>query len=63
MKNDRNILSNRKIIIDIIRISHNNEDIVLTVVKLYDKEGKLINRANDVGYIKIKEKINFKNGK
>lgn len=42
---------------DIIRISHNNEDIVLTVVKLYDKEGKLINRANDVGYIKIKEKI------
>lgn len=42
---------------DIIRISHNNEDIVLTVVKLYDKEGKLINRANDVGYIKIKEKL------
>ena len=42
---------------DIIRISHNNEDIVLTVVKLYDKEGKLINRANDRGYIKIKEKL------
>ena len=42
---------------DIIRISHNNEDIVLTVVKLYDKEGKLINRANDIGYIKIKEKL------
>ncbi|WP_313568715.1 U32 family peptidase [Acetoanaerobium noterae] len=42
---------------DIIRVSHNNEDIVLTVVKLYDKEGKLINRANDIGYIKIKEKL------
>ena len=42
---------------DIIRISHNNEDVNLTVVKLYDKEGKLINRAEDVCYIKIKEKL------
>lgn len=42
---------------DIIRISHNNEDVVLTVVKLYDKEGNLINKADDVCYIKIKEKL------
>ncbi len=42
---------------DIIRISHNNEDINLTVVKLYDKEGNLINKADDVCYIKIKEKL------
>ena len=42
---------------DIIRISHNNEDVVLTVAKLYDKEGNLINRAERVGYIKIKEKL------
>ncbi len=42
---------------DIIRINHNNEDVVLTVVKLYDKEGNLINRADDVCYIKLKEKM------
>lgn len=42
---------------DIIRISHNNEDVNLTVVKLYDKDGNLINRADDVCYIKIKEKV------
>jgi len=42
---------------DTIRISHNNEDVVLTVVKLYDKEGDLINKADDVCYIKIKEKL------
>lgn len=42
---------------DIIRISHNNEDVNLTVVKLYDKDGNLINKAEDVCYIKIKEKI------
>ncbi len=42
---------------DIIRISHNNEDIVLTVAKLYDKAGSLINKADDVCYIKIKEKL------
>ena len=33
---------------DIIRISHNNEDVNLTVVKLYDKDGNLINKADDV---------------
>ncbi len=42
---------------DIIRISHDNEDVVLTVVKLYDRTGNLINKADDVCYIKIKEKI------
>jgi putative protease len=42
---------------DIIRISHNNEDVILTVVKLYDKEGNLINKADAICYIKIKEKL------
>ncbi len=42
---------------DIIRISHNNEDAILNVVKLYDKDGNLINKADDVCYIKIKEKL------
>jgi putative protease len=42
---------------DIIRISHNNEDIVLTVVKLFDKDSNLINKADQVCYIKIKEKL------
>ena len=42
---------------DIIRISHNNEDVNLTVVKLYDKDGNFINKAEDVCYIKIKEKM------
>lgn len=42
---------------DIIRISHNDEDVILNVVKLYDREGNLINKADDVCYIKIKEKI------
>lgn len=42
---------------DIIRISHNNEDVNLTVVKLYDQAGNLINKAEDICYIKIKEKL------
>lgn len=42
---------------DIIRISHNNEDVILSVVKLYDKDSNLINTADDVCYIKIKEKL------
>ena len=42
---------------DIIRISHSNEDIILNVVKLYDKDANLINKADDVCYIKIKEKL------
>lgn len=42
---------------DTIRISHNNEDVNLTVVKLYDKDGNLISKADAVCYIKIKEKV------
>ncbi len=42
---------------DIIRISHNDEDVILNVVKLYDKEDNLINRAESVCYIKVKEKL------
>ena len=42
---------------DIIRINHKNEDVILNVVKLYDKSGNLINKAEDVCYIKIKEKL------
>lgn len=42
---------------DIIRISHNNEDINLSVAKLYDQSGHLVNKAEDTCYIKIKEKV------
>ena len=42
---------------DIIRISHNKEDVNLTVVKLYDKDGNLVSKADDVCYIKVKEKL------
>ncbi|MEK5035525.1 U32 family peptidase [Paenibacillus sp. FSL R7-0302] len=42
---------------DTIRISHNNEDVNLTVAKLYNKDGDLINTAADVCYIKVKEKM------
>ncbi len=42
---------------DIIRISHNNEDVILNVVKLYDKDDNLINKADNFCYIKIKEKL------
>ena len=42
---------------DIIRISHNNEDVILNVAKLYDKDGNFINKADNVCYIKVKEKL------
>ena len=42
---------------DIIRIDHNNEDVNLSVVKLYDRDGKLMNKADEICYIKIKEKL------
>lgn len=42
---------------DMIRISHDNEDVNMAVVKLYNQEGDLINKAEDVCYIKIKEKL------
>lgn len=42
---------------DIIRIDHDNEDINLSVVKLYDRAGNLINKAEHRCFIKIKEKL------
>lgn len=42
---------------DIIRIDHDGEDVNLSVVKLYDRRGDLINKADDVCYIKVKEKL------
>ena len=42
---------------DIIRIDHDNEDVNLSVVRLYDREENLINKSEDVCYIKIKEKL------
>lgn len=42
---------------DIIRIDHDDEDVNLSVVKLYDRDGNLINKADKVCYIKIKEKL------
>ena len=42
---------------DTIRISHGKEDVNLTLVRLYDKDGNLINKADTVAYIKIKEKL------
>ncbi|MDD7718478.1 MAG: DUF3656 domain-containing protein [Eubacteriaceae bacterium] len=42
---------------DIIRISHGSEDVNLSVVRLYDREDNLINKADKVCYIKIKEKL------
>ena len=42
---------------DIIRIDHDNEDVNLSVVKLYDRDGNLINKSDKVCYIRIKEKL------
>ncbi|MGN0711929.1 MAG: DUF3656 domain-containing protein [Anaerovoracaceae bacterium] len=42
---------------DIIRIDHDNEDVNLSVVRLYDRDGNLINKSDNVCYIKIKEKL------
>lgn len=42
---------------DMIRIDHDHEDVNLSVVRLYDKDGNLINKADHVCYIKIKEKL------
>ena len=51
------ILSQRLNQNDIIRIDHDNEDVNLSVVKLYDRDGNLINGADKVCYIRIKEKL------
>jgi len=42
---------------DIIRIDHNGEDVNLSVVRLYDKDGNLVNKAEKKAYIKIKETL------
>lgn len=42
---------------DIIRIDHDGEDVNLSVVKLYDRNGDLINSADRKCFIKIKEKL------
>ena len=42
---------------DIIRIDHDNEDVNLSVVRLYNRDGNLINKADKVCYIIIKEKL------
>ncbi|WP_425756732.1 DUF3656 domain-containing U32 family peptidase [Ihubacter sp. rT4E-8] len=42
---------------DIIRIDHDGEDVNLSVVKLYDRDGMLISRADRTCYIKLKEKL------
>ena len=44
---------------DIIRIDHNNEDVNLSVVKIYDRNSNLINKANDICYIKVKEQLSI----
>lgn len=42
---------------DIIRIDTGSEDVNLSVVKLYGRDGKLINSADDKCYISLKEKL------
>ncbi|MDE5547092.1 MAG: DUF3656 domain-containing protein [Anaeroplasmataceae bacterium] len=42
---------------DIIRIEHNNEDINLTVVKLYDEHKNYISSASQYCYIQVKEDL------
>ncbi len=42
---------------DVIRIDHENKDINLSVAKLFDRDGKLINKADKTCYIKLKEKV------
>ena len=41
---------------DMIRIDNENEDINLSLVKLYDRNGNLINKADKIAYFKAKEK-------
>ncbi len=42
---------------DIIRIDRGGQDVNLSVVRLYDRDGNLINKADRVCYIKIKEQL------
>lgn len=42
---------------DLIRIRHGNEDINLAAAKIYDRQGQLINGADAVCYLKLREKL------
>ena len=42
---------------DLIRIRHKNEDINLSAAKIFDREGRLVNRASSVCYLKLKERL------
>lgn len=44
---------------DIIRINHNNEDVNLSVTKLYDRNDNFITSSNKICYIKIKEQLSI----
>ncbi len=44
---------------DIIRIDHKNEDVNLSVNRIYDKNDNLISSANTTCYIKIKEQLSI----
>ncbi|MDE6655534.1 MAG: DUF3656 domain-containing protein [Anaeroplasmataceae bacterium] len=44
---------------DIIRIDHANEDVNLTVVKLYDEHKNYISSANKICFIQIKEELSI----
>ena len=42
---------------DIIRIAHKDEDVILSLVKMYNRNGQLINSANKVVYVRAKERL------
>ena len=42
---------------DVIRIRHGNDDINLSVAKLYDRDGRLISGSDSSCFIRIKEKL------
>ena len=42
---------------DVIRIRHDNQDVNLSVARLYDQSQKLINSAQDRCFIKVKERL------
>ena len=42
---------------DIIRIDHKNSDVNLSTTKIYDKQGRLVNKADKQCFLKIKEKL------
>lgn len=44
---------------DTIRIRHNNEDIVLTVARLYDQNKNYISSSDDTCFIQLKEKVSL----